>query len=249
MHPSDSELQGLADGELAPGDGLRLRLHLEACDACARRLRSVELADRRIAEWLTSLDHPVPGVDPTMLMAPARPPATRGLLLAASLAALLAAGAAAAVIPGSPLRHLAERAIAAWRGDEPPRVQLPDTTNPPPPQSGVAFVPGPELEIAFRRSQAEGTIRISLTDGPEVRVRQLGGTAAYAVDSAELTVDNADAVRSYEILLPRRLHRARVRVGDRVVFEKEGSAISCRGFVDGQGVHVVPFAVDPESRP
>jgi hypothetical protein len=102
-------------------------------------------------------------------------------------------------------------------------------------------VPGHELEIAFLRSQAEGTIRISLVEGHEVRIQQVGGAAAYAVDPAELIVDNRNAGGSYEILLPRSLRRARIRIGDRLVFEKEGSAISSRGSVDGRGRHVVPF--------
>lgn len=243
MHPSDPELQGFTDGEHAAWDRRRLRLHLETCDGCAYRMRSLELADRRIAVWLASLDHPVPHMDPTTLMAPPRHSRAPRLLLAASLAALLAAGGAAAVIPESAVRRLAERAITTWGGAGPPTAEPSSPGERPPPQSGVAFVPERKLEIAFLRSQAEGTIRIALVDGDEVRVRQLGGAAGFTVGQAELIIDNS-GTGTYEILLPRSLNRAHIRIGYRRVFEKEGSAISSRGTVDGRGSHLVPFDFD-----
>lgn len=250
MHPSDPELQSLADGQLGDADRRRLRLHVEECGPCAARLRNLESRDRRIAEWLAWLDHPVPRLDAESLMARVRRRSRRSGLLAAGLAALFAATAAAAVVvPGSPVQRLVERVIGEWRGGDPPQPSGARSPAPEPPalrRSGVSFVPRPELEIAFRGSQPEGAIRISLVETSEVRVREIGGASAYSLDPAELVIDNRSARGSYEILLPRSLRRARVRIGERVVFEKDGARISSAGSLDAAGTYVVPFAGDLE---
>ena len=240
-HPGDAELQSLADGELAAADERRLRRHLDGCAACAARHRGLQLAGRQVGEWLGLLDHPAPAVDAETVVrragrlpGPARP----GLLAAAVATLLLAAVAAAAVIPGSPLRRfvasvLDERSPA----EAPPRPEPPSR---PPPASGVAFIPEPDLEVVFLRSQPEGAIRISLAETPEVRVRVVGGSAAYELDPARLVVDNGGAAGTYELRLPRDLLRVRVRVGDRVVFEKRGAAITGE-FLERREAYVVPF--------
>ena len=250
MHLTDEELEDLAAGELAAQERRRLRLHLAECDVCAARLRAIELADRRIAERLSWLDHPVPVVDAETLMARARRSRPRPAALAAGLAGLLvAAAAAAAVIPGFPVQRLVERAISEWKGDPSPAPEAAPEDATPPLQSGVSFAPAPELEIAFVAAQSEGALRISLADASEVQVREVGGTSAYALDPAELVIDNRSGAGRYEILLPRSLRRVRIRIGDRVVFEKDGPAISARGSVDAGGSHVVPFAPELQRDP
>jgi hypothetical protein len=242
VHPSDEELQTLLDGELPEPDQRRLRLHLEDCRPCAARLRGLELEDRRIAEQLAWLDQPVPRLAPETVMATARRRTVRPDLLAAGLAALLvAAAAAAAVVPGSTLQRLIGRAITEWRSPG-PRPKPPSEAAQAPRQSGVSFVPEPELEIVFLHSQPEGAIRISLEETSEVQIREIGGVSVYTLDPAELIVDNRNARASYEIVMPRGLRRCRVRIGERVVFEKDGATIGSRGSVDGRGSHLVPFA-------
>jgi hypothetical protein len=240
-HPSDAELQSLGDGELAAADERRLRRHLEGCDACAARQRGLQLAGRRIGEWLGLLDHPAPAVDVETVtrraggrLRPARP----GLVAAAVATVLLAAVAAAAVIPGSPLRRFVASVLEERSPVEaPPR---PEPAPRPPPASGVAFVPEPDLEVVFLRSQPEGAIRISLAETPEVRVRVVGGRAAYELDPARLVVDNEGEAGTYEVRLPRDLPRVRVRIGDRVVFEKRAAAIT-GDFLERRETYVVPF--------
>jgi anti-sigma factor RsiW len=240
-HPSDAELQSLGDGELAAADERRLRRHLEGCGACAARHRGLQLAGRRIGDWLRLLDHPAPAVDAETVarraggpLRPARP----GLLAAAVATVLLAAVAAAAIVPGSPLRRFVASVL-----EEPSPAEAPPRQEPasrPPPASGVSFVPEPDLEVVFLRSQPEGAIRISLAETPEVRVRVVGGSAAYDLDPARLVVNNEGEDGTYEVRLPRDLPRVRVRIGDRVVFEKRGAAIT-GDFLERREAYVIPF--------
>ena len=240
VHPSDAELESLNDGELAAGDERRLRLHLDGCEACAARHRGIQLGDRRIGEWLSALDHPAPQLDADALVTRSSR-RTRGPgLLAAGLATLLvAAGAAAMVIPGSPVQRFVERVFADRQTGAAPDAPEPATVQPPP-ASGVSFIPEPDLEVVFLRGQTEGAIRISLAEAPEVRVRVVGGSAAYRLDPAELIVDNRGPGSSYEVVLPRSIPHARVRIGERVVFEKQGAAIS-GSFLERRETYVVPF--------
>ncbi|MBA2564044.1 MAG: hypothetical protein H0V09_01305 [Gemmatimonadetes bacterium] len=243
VHPTDAELQSLSDGELGTPERRLLLLHVDGCGECAGRLRSLQLGDGEIAAWLRHVDHPVPQLNAAAVMMRARRSSPRPGLMAAGLATLVAgAVAVAAVVPGSPLRELVERAVgASSESAQSPGEGVP-SARPPAPASGVSFVPGAELAIAFVRSQPDGTVRMSLADVAEVRVRNAGEPAAFTMNPAELIIDNVDPRGSYEILLPRSLGRVRVRIDERVVLEKDGDTVSCRGSVDDRGRCLVSFA-------
>jgi hypothetical protein len=257
-HASDSELEGLIDGELGPAHERGVREHLETCGTCAARHRGARLADRRIAERLALLDHDPPDVHADALMdrggrrvqlagSAGRSPIgralrtrPRGAAAAAAAIVVLALGAAAAVIPGSPARRALDRVLGQGPAAGPPPAGAGDVAPRSPSASGVSFVPEPDLEVVFLRGQPGGEIRITLVRTPEVRVRAVGGDAAYTLDPARLVVDNSAASASYEIQLPGGLQRARVRVGRRIVFEKSGEAVRGDG-LERNGTYAVPF--------
>lgn len=253
-HLTDVELQALADEELPELRRRSLRLHVERCGDCARRLRCLTGEERQIAESLRLLDHPSPELETGAIIARARSgrrDLRRGLM-AAALSALFAAAVSAAVIPGTAINRYLERVLAGWR-------QAPAATSQPAPSasarpdvprsSGVAFVPESEVEVVFLRPQSKGAIGISLGAAPEVRVTSTGAAAAYALDAARVTIDNRSTDGSYEIAIPARLARARVRVGERIVFEKAGNTIATEVSRDSRGRYVVPFSSDGEANP
>jgi hypothetical protein len=154
----------------------------------------------------------------------------RGALAAG--VALLVVAAAAAAFPHSPVRQWLGHAWGTGRERAPARA--PASEAGPSRQTGVALVPESSIEIVFRERQAAGTIRIALDDGAQAAVRTVGvdTTVAYTVAPGRVIVDNADALASYEIVIPRAVTRARVRVGDRVVFAKDGAAVSGGALID-----------------
>ena len=241
VHPTESDLQALADDEL---DAIRQRLvlrHVETCPACADRLRGLARQDRAIADSLRLLDHPAPELSVATVVARARSrPALRRPLMAAGLSALFAAAAAAAVIPGSPLNLYLGRVVGGWREAPPtvsPRPAQPDLPQP----RGVAFVPGPEVEVVFRRAQSGGEIRLSLGESSTVRITGTDPAAAYSLDPARVTVDNQSSDGIYEIVVPRTLRHAQVRVDGRVVFERTDETVLTESSPDGQGWYRLPF--------
>jgi anti-sigma factor RsiW len=250
-HLTDVELQALADEELPEVRGRSLRLHVERCGDCARRLRSLAQEDREIAASLRLLDHAAPELQAGAIVARSRGgrrDLRRGLM-AAGLSALFAAAAAAAVIPGTAINRYLERVLTGWR-QTPPATSQPAPASPDVPRSsGVAFVPESEVEVVFLRPQSKGAISISLGAAPEVRVTSSGADAAYGLDAARVTIDNRSSDGSYEIVIPGRLPRARVRVGERTVFEKQGSTILTEVSRDSRGRYVVPFFADGEAKP
>jgi hypothetical protein len=160
--------------------------------------------------------------------------------MAAGLSALFAAAAAAAVIPGSPFHLYLGRVVGGWRQAPPAVSARPSQSNPSQPE-GVAILGGDEVEVVFRGSQAAGEIRVSLGESPSVRVTGTDPDASYAVETARVTVDGKSSDGVYDIVLPRSVVHARIRIGERVVFEKTGDAISTIGTADSGERYRIPF--------
>lgn len=253
-HPSEAELEAFADEELPEPLEHVLRPHIEGCEDCARRVRSLRRRHEEIAEWLRLLDHQPPALAVETLMAPAQSKrAMPHSLIAAGLSALFAAAAAAAVIPGTPVNRYVGRVLASWRQAPaaapqrpPPRAGASESGVSEP--SGVAFVPASDFEVVFEHSQSKGDIRIALRENASVRISSSEGSVAYALDPARVTIDNGDSGGSYEILIPRDAGKVRVRVGTRVVFEKSGPTVSSAAPADSGGWYVIPFLAVTEAQ-
>jgi hypothetical protein len=247
-HPSDEELQVALDGEARPPVAEIVQRHLADCLTCAGRYRELERAQVEIGELLRSLDHVSPPLRAGATIAGVQRHGSRSRsLLAASIAALLLAGAAAAaVVPGSPLREYVERFFA---GSQPEprnreRGEVSETAAPQRPaesRSGIAFSPGTAVAIAFGEQQRDGSIRVRLVDGADVRVRTIGNPVPFALEGDSLWIDNSGASSSYEVSLPRLIPEARLRIAGRIVLQKEGGRISGPPPAE-DGAYVLPFA-------
>lgn len=212
-HPDDGILLAIVHGETV---GEEAREHVDACGACEMRRRELAQDDAAVAAILLALDSPANETD---LQAPStRRRARRGLGIAAAIATL-AIGAAAVVIPTSPL-HLTLGTPAGTKATaKGPTAPPPVQPGPLPAESvGVGMPASATLTIVFQHEQKSGDIRITRTDSGGVVLRSNGGTPAYQVAHARVTIDNARAAAEYLIAIPREVHVIRVLVGTRVLW-------------------------------
>ena len=240
MHLTDLDLHALLDGELLEIDAGPIRAHLSACAECARKRSELERERLETAALLASLDHVVPRPQVEVVIARGRGSRWHGRrALAAGLALLMVAVGAAAALPHSPVRQWLGRVLGGERHHAAVAIDANGAGLSRP--SGVALHPGQSIDVVFRERQSSGSIRILLDSGSEAAVRTLGGAVRFAVGSNSVVVDNVHASASYEVLIPRSVPRARVRVGDRVVFAKDGAAISTNVPADSAGRYVIVF--------
>jgi hypothetical protein len=174
---------------------------------------------------------------------PARPPAW-GRWAAGILLALGAAGLAYAA-PGSPLGGLVRR-LVTWTDGTPRRtVSSPrgariagteDVTG------GIAVAPGDRFTIAFSADQPGGVAAVSLTDGVDVVVRALGGTATFGSDVDRLSIGTDGSSARFQIEIPRRAPWVDIRVAGRSVLSKRGARVLAEGERDADGRYLVPLS-------
>jgi hypothetical protein len=243
VHLRDHDIEALAGGELPPASEEAARRHVLECADCSRQLARWHEDEEHTRRLLERIDHPAPPVSVDALIARARQRRPRWRVpIAAGIAAALIAGAAAAAVPGSPVRRYVERVLTAMHPGAPRgtagEVRVPERNV----ASGIAFVPTQSVEVTFREVQGVGAIRITLGDSPTLRVTHAEGTAGYALTDSGIVVDNAHSSASYQITIPRGAALVRVRAGNRVVFAKEGSRIRAAVTPDSSGAYVIAFA-------
>ncbi len=218
IHLDDGVLRAWMDRELTPDDGRDVKDHVESCGDCRARVRELRRAESVVQTALAMLDAPVPGAAAWArvsagLAAPAvahparSAPFGRPLARAAGLVLLLGGGAAAAVLPGSPLRSLWDSGPAPAAPEAVPAL----VADPPSARAGVraaddgGFVRvaidapvGTEVEIVLtgRRagvfgpasstfSAGEGWLRAELDGGPvRVELPASGASARIEVNGA-----------------------------------------------------------------
>lgn len=242
MHLHDDELRAIVDGELADARATEALRHLAGCLECVRRLDRLRMVAEQTTELLSALDHARPPLSADAVIARAnRVATTRHRAAAAGLAALVIAGAAAAAIPGSPVRRYVAGVLARSHPQTAGRLRQATPEASPEAASGIAVVPAARVEIVFRDVQPAGAIRISLADTGAVRITHWGGTAGYAVTDSGVVIDNAASTASYDVTIPRSVTRVRVRVGTLVVFAREGERISSIAARERGGSYVIEF--------
>ncbi|MDQ6635158.1 MAG: zf-HC2 domain-containing protein [Gemmatimonadota bacterium] len=255
MHPSDETLQALAHGELPLARQSEVRRHLAECPACERLLVDWKETEAYAARLLRTLDHPAPTVSVDALIARAAPRVRtrRHAAVAAGIAALVVAGVAAAAVPGSPVRQYVERVMGTpsiARSPHAPMTRRTPIRAAQPEASGIAFVPANSVEVTFRDSQLAGVLRITVADSIAVRIAQRGGSAGYALTDAGVSVENTGSIASYDLVLPRTLPHATVRVGQRIVFTTTHEHITTAAARDSSGSYVIRFTdVDKRRAP
>lgn len=205
-----------------------------------------DLPDGELSAMLRSIDHPVPRVSADHLMARVRRHRARKSALLAASALVCAATIATAAVPGTALHELVRGLLAgstrAVVGGEQPSPVVPVS---PPREApmGVAFVPGDRAIIVFRRAQSAGELRIRVEDVASVQLTQASaeGDVRYDLTPDGVDVDNEGSSASYELVIPRALARAAVRVGGAVVATKERMVLSCGGKRAAGASCVVPL--------
>ncbi len=198
-----------------------------------------QFADAELSRLLASSDHRVPLVSVNDVIRRARTRSGRPSLLIAAMALLTVAGVATASVPGTILHRYAQRLLARV-------TQAPAKVESAPAASdaasrGISFAPGAQVDVDFRAAQASGALQVRWADVSTVLLAQTGsnGEAHYALTPDGVTVDNEGSTASYSLVLPRTLPRAHVRIAGRVVFAKDGDAVSCAGARDDSGTCVI----------
>ncbi|MES2305793.1 MAG: Ig-like domain-containing protein [Gemmatimonadota bacterium] len=207
-HPPDEVLLAAGLGE-SSGSTLDAD-HLARCARCHDRSR--QLADDQLAvgELLTLLDNPIPaGAEhPPVAQRPGR---VRRVVAVSGGGILLAIAAAAAVIPGSPLRQWLGRDAAPQAREirsSPPVT--PAIVSRSPAASGIAVAAHPSLRVEFTRSQGGGVVELVRSEGNDIAFHSEGGVTAYAVATDQVIIDNQVPAERYRIELPAGVQRVQV---------------------------------------
>lgn len=240
MHFSEEQIQRWLHGELDPGSKDTLSRHLAACRQCAQQLAEAEREEHAIFELLKHVDHAAPVVDVETLVSRERGASAvwgrrvAGILIAAGLA-----GAAYAV-PGSPVPGWLSH-VSGWITG---RVPSPTEESPPPlpVTSGISVPVQEQFTIHFTADQAGGVTEVWLTDGPNIVVRVIGGTATFTTDVDRLTIENRESTADYEIEVPRDASWVEIYVGSRRLILKDGDRFVTEVPADAQGRYVLPLA-------
>lgn len=249
MHLDEERVQRLIDGELSRPAEASAREHLATCAECRARVDAAKREQAEVEALLRAVDDPPPGVDADAIAATAeaRARARRAgrLRWAAGVVLALCVGGAAYAVPGSPLPALVQAVVVWIGGGEAPAPPAPAPIETAEPRvAGISVAPGDALAILFTSRQADGRVRVSLADGPEVVVRAPLGAATFSSDADRLVIDNAGPSATFEIEIPRAAPRVEIQVAGERIFLKDGERVTgaAGGTMDAPGPHVLPLA-------
>jgi hypothetical protein len=206
--------------------------------------------DDALSRMLASIDHPVPALRANDVITRARIRSGRRSALLAAAAVILLASVATATVPGSYLRRYLQHLLDG-RAPAATARQTVDAAASVAASRGIAFTPGPQVDVDFRTEQASGALQVRLADVSSVMLAQTGsrGEAHYALTPDGVLVDNGGSTASYSLVLPHALARARVRIAGRLVFSKDADSVSCTGSrVDTNGCVIEVGADRPTLR-
>lgn len=248
MHLSDEQIQRLIHGELDATSRDVATRHARECPSCAQALATAEHEETAIFDLLGTVDHEMPAVDAAKITTvPAHGRLAVWGRRAASIVIVAAVAGAAYAIPGSPLPDLVKQLAAIMTGErETPPAAVDESTPGPPGTSGIAVAAGDHFVIQFAGPQDSSFVLVSLTDDPMVRVRVLGGTAAFTTDAGRLDIENRGSIANYEISLPRDAPWIEVRVGSTARWQKDGERVSSGSVPDAQGRYWIALAPPAE---
>ncbi|HEX2078614.1 MAG TPA: anti-sigma factor, partial [Longimicrobium sp.] len=188
-HLGEGTLQELLDGELPPGARVGVEAHLASCPACAGQLAELRGLTERASALLGLVEAAPPVLAAQAAFARQRRSggalyqARRALPRAAVLVLAVAGAAAAAVIPGSPVREW----VGALGAPEPAAPVEPVQPAPAPPAPAPVEAAPQVVSILA----SEGRVRVVVSaSSPELRVRAKlvpGGRAEVTLTGAATT--------------------------------------------------------------
>jgi len=243
-HLTEAELQGWIDREIEPAERARVNRHLEDCTECRRVVGELRSAAERFSGVMLRYDEDLaaeagdrirssPDTGASRLTGGGRPRSVpRGVGRAAVFVLLFGAAAAAAVVPGSPIRDLLFGPPAVVVAPVPAPVELPPA---PSAVDGASITVGPQDGRLIVRVNdfAPGTrIVVSLVDRT-VAVANLpddARDARFVVASGTLEIIGAGEVDGIvRVALPRSLETGVLEVDGRVVARvRDGRLVTLR---------------------
>ncbi len=208
-----------------------------------------QFPDAELSRMLASIDHPLPTLRASDVIGRARGRAGRRSAFLAAAAVLMVASVATATVPGSYLRRYLQQLMTGSSTAQPVR----QTAGAPASEEasrGIAFAPGPQVDVEFRAEQTTGAVQVRWADVGTVVLSQTGssGSAHYALTPGGVIVDNGGSTASYSLVFPRTIERALVRVAGRLVLSKDGETVSCAGTRDDTGSCVIEVAAATVAR-
>jgi hypothetical protein len=238
-HLGEGTLQALLDGELDPGPRAQADAHLAACRECAGQLAEMRGLNARTSALLGLVEAAPPVLAAQAEFARRRRGGTgalaqarRALPRAAVLVLAVAGAAAAAVVPGSPVRQWVERVAVQPREPEPalpaPPVPAPvveETAAPAPKAISILPVDG-HVRIAVTGSSPELRVRARLSDAPQAQVTVTGAavSARFRMGPGRIEIMGAGP-GELVVDLPAGADAAFVEVDGRVLAAKEGGTL------------------------
>jgi hypothetical protein len=239
MHADDAVLLAYLDGELDDIRRAAVGRHLAGCAACAAELEELRLSAGGLAAALAHADLPAP-TDAARAAVARRRAAPAGLrtarraLLRAALLVLGVAGAAAAAVPGSPVRRWIERAVApapAPAPAPPVRTAQPEPAAEEAPAAGVSFpVENARVRVVIRGAGPALRVRTRVSSGSTVEVSATGPAAhaRFRTGPGRVEVVGAEAGEVL-VVLPAAAADATVEVDGAVVLAREGGVLRFPG--------------------
>ena len=242
MHLDDERIQRLLHQELGSATA-EIRLHLESCAACRALVDEAREEERRIFGLLSQVDHPLPAIDPRILLAERTASGGQWGRRAAAVILGVAIAGAAYALPGSPLPAALDKLLGTGvaRRESAPAIPQDRVSAPP---AGIA-VPAEDGLVIRLLAEGEGAMAaIELTEDEEVVVRAVEGSATFTSDPGRLTVRCSGPVR-LEINIPRTAASIEVRSGSTPVFRKLADSSVSGAAPDSMGRYTIPLRSSP----
>lgn len=231
-HATEGTIQAYLDGELTVAERSELTGHLAQCDACARELDTLRQASSDFVTLTGTLDVPVElerareALDRERWARRSR--TIRRVLTRAAVFLVFVAGAAAAAVPGSPLRRWVTN---LWHNATAPRpaptAPAAPTPAPEPSVSAVSVEPlQGHVRIVVRGATADTRVHVKLLDSGLASVEGKGAAAAAHYQTGPGQID-VRAVTGGDVIvtLPESATQASVELNGRVVVRKEGAQL------------------------
>ena len=240
-HPDEGQIQAWLDDELEPEARSGVGEHVEACADCAGLAELLRRQSDAFSHAMLAIDDEAvtladPGPLPVAAALPAerrhRVRATGWSLARAAGLVLVAAGAAAALVPGSPVREWIEGLAMGDAGIEAPIPAPPGSAAEKPatflPAAGISVSPvDGAVAVRLRGFAESSTVYVRLTDAPgaSVRVERVEEAPRFVTGPGVLEVIG-QAEGEIWVELPRSIRDAVVEVdGEEAVRLEEGRLV------------------------
>ncbi|HEU0302703.1 MAG TPA: hypothetical protein VFR37_24795 [Longimicrobium sp.] len=236
-HLGEGTLQEMLDGELPPGARAGEEAHLASCPACAGQLAELRGLTERASALLGLVEAAPPVLAAQAAFARQRRSggalyqARRALPRAAVLVLAVAGAAAAAVVPGSPVREWVDALATPERATQVAPVQpAPAAPAPAPveaaPKAVSILASEGRVRVVVSASSPELRVRVRLVPGAKAEVTATGAatTARFRTGPGRIELMGAGP-GEVVVTLPADADAAFVEVNGRVFAAKEGDRL------------------------